>query len=146
MDIMTKSLRSTAVLVVGVVLVLVHSFLGLWGMVGLAEWLLPSVPWPRVSNPELPRGILLAQWVLLLTAAGVFIAGYFTRWRLTPWAMAAVYTAMASLCALQTFTYLTNESRFRAMAIEYVEYAVILVILFSTRFLGRSSPASSTAG
>jgi hypothetical protein len=131
------SMMATAVPWIGVLLVLVHLFLAAWALVGLAEWLLPSVPWRRVSNPELPRAILLLQWILIASAAAVFLGGYFARWPHTPVALAVVYAAMAGLCALQTFHYLTSPTRFRAMAIEYVEYAVILVILFSTRFLGR---------
>jgi hypothetical protein len=135
--VMERAWTGPVVTGVGVILVLVHIFLGIWALVGFAEWSLRSVPWPRVSNPELPRGLLFAQWALLLTAAGVFLSGYFARWPHTPWAMAAVYAAMAALCAVQTFGYLTSPTRFRAMIIEYAEYAVILWVLFATRFLGR---------
>ena len=47
--------------------------------------------------------------------------------------MLLVYGAMALVCAYQTFTILESPSRFRAMAVEYLEYAVILLYLFSSR-------------
>jgi hypothetical protein len=45
-------------------------------------------------------------------------------------AMLCIYGAMALVCAYQTFFILTSATRFRAMAIEYIEYAVILMFLF----------------
>ena len=111
-------------------LLAVHTFLAGWALVGFAEWFMASVPWPRVSNEQFPRLVLLAQWVLILAAAAVFLGGYATRWRHTPVALAVVYAAMAALCALQTFSYMTNDSRFVAMALEYMAYAGILVFLF----------------
>jgi hypothetical protein len=115
------------------ILIAVHIVLGLWALVGFAEWFLPSVPWPRVSNSLFPRGILFAQWLLTLTAAVVFITGYTRRWPRTPIAMACVYAAMAMLCAVQTFGYMESETRFVAMATEYLAYAGILVFLFRAR-------------
>lgn len=90
--------------------------------------------------------MLLLQWSLISVAATVFIAGYLCRWRRTPVAMLAVYTAMALVCAYQTFFILTNASRFRAMAIEYLEYAVILMFLFFSRHMRfRFSPPEQSA-
>ena len=111
-------------------LVLVHVGLGLWALAGFAELALPHVPWTRLSNPLFSRAMLALQWSLIAFAAATFIAGYVWRWRPTPIAMTFIYGAMALVCAYQTFFILTAPSRFRAMAIEYVEYAVILAFLF----------------
>jgi hypothetical protein len=137
-EVLVRRNVSTVVTVVGILLVLVHVFLIGWASVGFLEWFLPSVPWTRVSNPDLPRWMQLVQWCLILLAGVVFVAGYGARWRHTPVAMAVIYAAMAAVCAVQTFTYLTSPTRYRAMAIEYAEYTVILAILFATRFLGRA--------
>ncbi|MBN1205470.1 MAG: hypothetical protein JXB05_11175 [Myxococcaceae bacterium] len=112
------------------VLLIVHAGLGAWALVGFMELALPEVPWKRVSNPLFSRSMLLLQWSLISVAATAFIAGYLGRWKHTPMAMLLVYSAMALVCAYQTFFILTNASRFRAMAIEYTEYAVILLFLF----------------
>lgn len=111
-------------------LVVVHVGLGAWALVGFAELVLPEVPWSRVSNPLFSRSMLLLQWSLISVAAAVFIAGYLGRWKHTPVAMLFIYSAMALVCAYQTFFVLTSASRFRAMAIEYIEYALILGFLF----------------
>jgi hypothetical protein len=113
-----------------VLLLAIHAGLGAWAIVGYLELVLPQVPWIRVSNPLFSPTMLLIQWTLIATAASVFIIGYLIRWRPTPSAMLLVYGVMALTCAYQTFFILTAPSRFRAMAIEYVEYVVILAFLF----------------
>ena len=115
---------------IAILLVLVHAGLGLWALVGFVELAFHEVPWGRVSNPLFSRPMLALQWTLIMAAAMVFITGYLTRWKHTPAAMACIYGGMAPTCAYQTFFILTAPSRFRAMAIEYVEYAVILAFLF----------------
>jgi hypothetical protein len=123
--------------VIAALLVVVHAGLGVWALVGFAELVFPQVPWSRVSNPLFSRSMLLLQWSLIGIAATVFIAGYLNRWKRTPVAMLVVYSAMALVCAYQTFLVLTAASRFRAMAIEYVEYAVILAFLFFSGHMRR---------
>ncbi len=49
--------------------------------------------------------------------------------------MTFIYGAMALVCAYQTFFILTAPSRFRAMAIEYLEYALILAFLFRSKHM-----------
>lgn len=115
-----------------VVLLGIHAFLALWALVGCAELFLAVPPWPRVSNPHFPWLVLFLQWSLTLAAAVVFIGGYFLRWRGLPVAMACVYAAMAALCAVETFGYMQSDTRFVAMALEYLAYAGILVFLFQS--------------
>lgn len=99
-------------------------------MAGSIELASTGVPWPSVTNPELPRWLLWLRWPLIAAAAVTFIGGYVARWRPTPWAMLVIYSGMAAMCAYETFFVLTNPNRYRAMAVEYTEYAVILVFLF----------------
>jgi hypothetical protein len=117
---------------IGLLLVVVHGGLALWALVGFAELALAQVPWNRVSNPLFSTSMLLLQWSLIATAAGVFIVGYTRRWHGLPVAMSIIYGMMAATCAYQTFFILTHAGRFRAMAIEYAEYAAILGFLFYT--------------
>jgi hypothetical protein len=116
-------------------LILVHAGLAVWAFVGFAELALSNVPWTRLSNPLFSRVMLALQWSLIASAALVFVAGYFGRWRRTPVAMLVIYAAMALVCAYQTFFILTHSSRFREMAIEYAEYAVILAFLFRSKHM-----------
>jgi hypothetical protein len=116
-------------------LIAVHVFLGGWAMVGFLELFLASVPWPQVSNPLFTRSMLLLQWALIGLCSVTYLVGYATRWRHTPGAMRVVYSAMALVCAYQTFFVLTHDSRFLEMAIEYAEYVVISLFLFHSRHM-----------
>jgi hypothetical protein len=114
-------------------LLTVHGFLGIWATVGFVEWFWATPPWPRISNALFPGDILFMQWTLTLAAACVFIIGYAVRWPHLPVAMACIYASMAALCAVETFGYMENDSRFIAMTAEYLAYAGILVFLFNVR-------------
>jgi hypothetical protein len=116
--------------VIVAILIGVHVLLVAIGAAGIVEWLAPDPPWQRFSNPDLPPWMLLLQWVLMLVAGAMFVAGYAFKWRVLPHAMLAIYAVMAGVCAVQTFTMLTNADRFTDMAIEYAEYAVILLFLY----------------
>jgi hypothetical protein len=118
-------------------LLLVHAGLAFWALVGFGELVFDEVPWQRLSNPLFSPGMLVLQWMLISLAALVFIFGYLKRWRGLPLAMLATYGAMALVCAYQTFFILTDPTRFRAMAIEYCEYAVILWFLFGSKYIQR---------
>lgn len=126
-------------------LVAVHAGLAVWATVGFIEWFVPEPPWKRLSNPELPRPMQLLQWTLLAIAAAVFIGGFVTRWRHTPLALTATYVAMASTCAWQTFTMLTHASRYRDMAIEYAEYALILAFVYGSAYMRERFAATPAA-
>lgn len=114
-------------------LVLVHIGLVVWSVLGLAEMLLPGLGFPKVGNPLFPASVQLAQWLLVLAVASLFILGLAARWRHTPTAMAVGYALMAALCAVETFGFLKHDLRFAAMALEYAAYIVILLFLFRSR-------------
>lgn len=109
----------------GPLLLVVHAGLLAWALIGLIEWVLPSVAWQRVSNPLFPRWLLLGHWLAVLVGASVFLVGYLRRWPGTPRAVAAAYVPMAVVCAIETFGYLTHPGRFIAMAAEYTAYLAI---------------------
>lgn len=111
-------------------LVLLHAGLLLWALVGLAEWLSPTVPWPGVSNPLFPRWLLLVHWLVVLIASSLFLGGYALRWPRTPVAMVAAYGSMAIVCAIETMGFLTHPLRYLAMALEIAAYLLILVALY----------------
>lgn len=111
-------------------LVAVHAGLLFWALAGLAELLLPGVPWPAISNPLFGNAMLAWQWLLVAGAALTFLAGAARGWPGLPMAMAGWYAVMAATCAWQTFFILEHAGRFRAMALEYVAYAMILAWLF----------------
>lgn len=128
-------------------LILVHAALGVWALVGFAELLLPGVPWLPVSNPLFSERMLLLQWTLIAVAAAVYVVGYLRRWPAMPVALGCIYALMALVCAYQTFFILTSSTRFFAMAVEYLEYALILLFLFRSRHMRAhfgGKPAAAT--
>jgi hypothetical protein len=127
-------------------LIVIHAGLLAWACVGFAELLLPGVPWGRVSNPLFSTAMLATQWTLIALSSVTYLAGFFWRWSHTPSAMAVLYAAMALVCAYQTFFILTSPTRFRAMAIEYAEYAVILAFLFFSPFMRARFAQGTCAG
>ncbi len=72
-----------------IILLLIHIGLGVWAVMGLAEWVELAVPWRRVSNPLFPQWLLLLHWLVVASAAVVFIWGYVRRsdglWRAMLW-------------------------------------------------------------
>lgn len=121
--------------IVAGVIIVAHVGLLAWALVGFAELTLPAVPWRPVSNPLFSPQMLTLQWTLIAMAATVYLVGFSLRWSGTPVAMAVIYGAMAFVCAYQTFFVLTSPTRFRAMAIEYVEYTLILAFLFLSPYM-----------
>ncbi len=125
-------------------LLLLHAGLLGWAAVGVIEMIAPRVPWPRVSNPLFPPLVLALQWATTAAGALTLLIGWVRRWPLTPLALAGAYSAMAMVCAWQTFALLVHPERFREMATEYVTYvAVIVYLLWSplvSQRLRRSAP------
>lgn len=119
----------------GKVLFVVHCVVAAWGLVGLVEWLATRVPWPPLTNPDLPRGVLLVHWLAMIGAGSLFLVGYATQWSRTPIAMVGAYGVLAAICALETFSHLTSPNRFVAMGVEYATYAGILFLLFRVESL-----------
>lgn len=113
----------------GVLLVVLHGGLLAWAVPGFVEWFAGDVPWPSLANPLFPDWLQLLHWLVVLSAAVLFLWGYATRWPATPRAMIPAYALMAAVCAIETFGYLTHPLRFVAMALEFAAYVAIPVML-----------------
>ncbi len=120
--------------IIGYLLVVVHLFLGVWATGGFIEMVLKNVPWKPFTNPEFPDWLLFIHWGSVLFAAVGFLSGYFTRWDKTPQLMTVAYGIMALVCVIETFGYMTSETKYLAMGAEYVAYLLILILLFTPRF------------
>lgn len=116
-------------------LLLIHTCLFVWAIVGFAEWFLPSVPWRAVSNPDFPRWVLFIHWSAILAGGAIFLIGYMTRWPHTPTAMAVAYGMMAVVCAIETFGFMTNPNKYIAMLAEYITYAGLTATYFYVPFI-----------
>lgn len=117
-----------------VILFVLHIFLMGWGLVGFAEWLLPKVPWTPISNPNFPSWVLFLHWMAIFSGGSIFITGYVLRWHYTVTGMVFAYGLMASMCAIETFGYMTSQSKYWAMIAEYITYLAILIFLHLSPF------------
>ena len=66
------------------------------------------------------------HFVAIFSSGAVFLTGYFTRWHGTPLAMVVCFTALASLCSIETLDFLTNSDRYIRFAQEVFYYVVDL--------------------
>ena len=117
------------------VLVLVAVILTGWGTLGLIEYFFPAVAL-GLQAPTFPAGTQLLHFLAILATGVVFLGGYFTRWRHTPFATIVMYAVLATLCFVETVDFHAfgvGPTRFIPMVIEYVTY-----VGFST-YLLRSS-------
>ena len=115
-------------------LFILHGGLFVWSLGGFLEWILPTVPWEPFSNREFPRWLLLIHWLSVLFASAGFLVGVLTRWHFTPRWMTLGYALMATVCAIETFGYMTIPNKYFAMAGEYAAYIAILLVLFHPNF------------
>ncbi|MEM6844936.1 MAG: hypothetical protein AAF944_26380 [Bacteroidota bacterium] len=118
----------------GYLLVGVHLFLGVWAIGGSLEMVLKKIPWKPFTNPNFPNWLLVIHWGSVLFATVGFLSGYFTRWGKTPQLMTVAYGIMALVCVVETFGYMTSETKYLAMGAEYITYLLILILLFNPRF------------
>ena len=106
-------------------LVLLHAGLLIWALMGFAEWVIPAVPWPEVTNPLFPRPMLFFHWLSVIAASTAFLAGLALRWPGTPLAVVLGYGAMAIVCLIETTRYLVHDAKWLAMMAEYAAYLAI---------------------
>lgn len=118
----------------GYLLVIIHLFLLGWSIGGFSEMLFSSVPWTPFTNQDFPSWWLPAHWGSVLITSIGFLYGYFTSWKKTPQFMLATYLMLAIVCAIETFGFLTNDTKYIFMATEYVAYILILILLFRTKY------------
>ncbi|MEL7370192.1 MAG: hypothetical protein AAFN74_14835 [Myxococcota bacterium] len=121
------------------VLVLVSVILAGWGVLGLVEYFMPVVAL-GLQNSRFPDGLQFIHFAALLATGLVFVGGYFSRWRHTPWATVTMYLVLATLCFVETVDFQAfgpGPARFVPMAIEYVMYVLLSTYLLRSAVLRR---------
>ncbi|MEM6463905.1 MAG: hypothetical protein AAF724_18520 [Pseudomonadota bacterium] len=104
-----------------------------WGALGFLEYFTGSAPLMPLQNATFPGGTQFIHWLLITVSGLVFPFGYFTRWRYTPIAMMIMFTSLATLCAVQTFDFLENPSRYGNFVRELVYYVIISIYLVRSK-------------
>ena len=103
-----------------------------WGALGLLEYF-TGLAVIALQNPHFPPGMQFLHFLVIFSSGAVFLTGYATRWPGTPLAMVVAFTALASLCAVQTLDFLVNDSRYILFAQELVNYTIISLYLFRSQ-------------
>ena len=106
------------------ILLLISAVLALWGVAGLIEYAAPSIG-IGLQNANFPPGLQFIHFAAILATGAIFIGGYLTRWRATPFATINMYAVLATLCFVETVdfdAFGTGPTRFIPMLLEYVTY------------------------
>ena len=115
-------------------LILIASLVMLsWGLLGFLEYFFNLVLLKPLQNPSFPSGTQFLHWLIITFSGGVFLVGYVTKWRFTPIAMIVLFSMLATMCFIQTFDFMTNESRYFDLARECFYYLVMSVYLVRSR-------------
>ena len=104
-----------------------------WGLLGFLEYFTELAPLMPLQNPTFPPGMQTIHWILITASGATFLIGYVLRWRYTPIAMLVMFTALATMCAVQTFDMLENPDRYRNFVQECVNYTIISIYLFRSQ-------------
>ncbi len=96
-----------------------------WGLLGFLEYFTGLAPLMPLQNSTFPVGMQTLHWILITASGATFLAGYFMRWSFTPIAMLVMFTALATMCAVQTFDMLETPDRYRNFVQECINYIVI---------------------
>lgn len=104
-----------------------------WGLLGFLEYFTDLAPLVPLQNATFPAGTQFVHWLLITLSGGVFLTGYFLRWSYTPLAMIVLYAALATLCAIETFDFMENPSRYGDFARECIYYVLISIYLLRSK-------------
>ncbi len=104
-----------------------------WGVLGFVEYFTGAALLMPLQNPTFPPGTQFVHWLLIATSGAVFLAGYAARWRYTPIAMMVLFAALATLCAIQTFDFMENPSRYGDFARECTYYVLMSIYLVRSK-------------
>ncbi len=100
-----------------------------WGVLGFLEYFTGAAPLMPLQNATFPSGTQFVHWTLITLSGATFLAGYFLRWSYTPLAMIVLFASLATLCAIQTFDFMENPSRYWDFLRECIYYIIMSVYL-----------------
>ena len=117
----------------GYLIVLASAIMLGWGLLGFLEYFTGLAPLMPLQNAAFPPGMQTLHWILITASGSTNLAGYVLRWSVTPIAMLVMFTALATMCAVQTFDMLENSDRYRNFVQECFNYIIISIYLFRSK-------------
>ena len=112
----------------------------IWGLAGFFEYFTGMVPFVALQNAAYPKGVQFVHWLLITLSGTVFLFGYMTRWKWTPFAMMLLFSNLAVLCTIQTLDFMSEQWGFT----QY--FAELLMYVLNSFYLCFSSVAKSHFG
>lgn len=104
-----------------------------WGTLGFLEYFTGLAPLVPLQNATFPSGTQFIHWLLISLSGFVFLTGYALRWSYMPLAMIMLFAALATMCAIQTFDFMDNPSRYGDFARECLYYVLMSIYLVRSR-------------
>lgn len=120
-------------------LVLIMTVLTVWGVLGLVEYFFPAVVL-GLQSPQFPAGLQFIHFFAILATGTIFLVGYFTRWRHTPFATVVMFAVLATLCFVETVDFAAfgePPQSYVIMGIEYATYLGLSVYLLRSTVMSR---------
>ncbi len=109
----------------------------IWGIGGFFEYFTGVKPFIKLQNDAYPSGVQFVHWLLITLTASVFLWGYLTKWKWTPFVMVLLFSNLAVLCTIESFDFMSAQWSFSAYFTEIASYMV------HSAFLLRSSLSKS---
>lgn len=124
-------MRYLSIFYMGLLLV-ANAGLLLWGAAGFFEYFTGITPIIELQNAAYPSAVQFMHWLLITLTGGIFLIGYFSRWKWTAFAMVLLFSNLAVLCTIETFDFMSAQWSFGAYFTEIASYvAHSLFLLFS---------------
>jgi hypothetical protein len=106
--------------------------LAIWGTLGFFEYLTGHALVVPLQNSNFPSGTQFLHWVLATSTGFAFLFGFFKKWKHTPYIMVMLYSCLTTLCFIETFDFMTKESRYGLYATEVAGYVMMSVYLLKS--------------
>jgi hypothetical protein len=117
----------------------------IWGILGFLEYLFGIVLTIPLQNADFPAGTQFFHWCLITSSGAVYLTGYVLRWKHTPYAMVVIFGMMATACFIETFDFMTSDTRYIAFVLEIASYLLIgTYLLRSERSKARFQHSSAS--
>ncbi|MFH6604873.1 hypothetical protein ACEZ3G_15415 [Maribacter algicola] len=103
-----------------------------WGLGGFFEYFTGIEPFIHLQNSAYPRAVQFVHWFLITLTGGMFVFGYFSKWKWTPFVMVLLFSNLAVLCTIETFDFMYEQWSYSAYGTEMVSYVLLsMFLLFS---------------
>lgn len=113
-------------------LLLMSAGMLVWGLAGFFEYFTGIKPFIKLQNDAYPGGVQFVHWLLITLSGSIFLGGYITRWKWTPFAMITIFSNLAVLCTIETFDFMSAQWSFSSYFTEIVLYLVHATFLLQS--------------